>query len=274
MTDVQLFLRSFDSDAEAFFFFGRSNFEQVALHVDDVRAGRVSLRRRALDRPHSAPPAMQTAVPAVVPAVAPPPAAEVVKPRPALALPVDHPPVLVFDTETVGLKPAIVCQLGYVVIRGDGVVAYDEILKLPPLVRVSRQAQNVHGISTLDCATRGVDAAQALDAFAAVVADVLKNDGVVVGHNVKFDVRAIGETRAAHQLAESPIPLTVCLMERTRVYSPLKNKVGRAKPFRNDELYTFLYGEDPTWARLHCAIDDVYVTALNYVAGRSRGWWA
>ena len=206
----------------------------------------------------------------------PPPLSQGPSDRPVLCMPSDHRPVLVFDTETTGLKPAIVCQLAYVVIENGAVTTeYDELLRLPKGVKIERRAQEVHGISTNDCASRGVDAREALEEFARECARILGQNGRVVAHNAQFDVRAIRETRAAHRLSGSTLEVgdTFCTMKESKIYSPLRDKAGRKKAFRNEEMYEYFHGTGPTWARLHSALDDVHVTAINYSSGCHKGWW-
>ena len=200
--------------------------------------------------------------------------------RPPLTRPNGHKPALIFDTETTGLKPAIVCQLAYMVVEGGTVTTeYDQLLKLPAGVRIGKQAQAVHGVSNNDCATHGVDPREALEAFARECSRILSAGGRIAAHNSKFDVRAIRETRLAHNIIDCGENQTLedrdtfCTMAMSKAYSPLVDKSGRRKAFRNEELYFYLFGSPPSWARLHNALDDVRVTALNYSAGLSRGWW-
>ena len=183
--------------------------------------------------------------------------------------------ILVFDTETTGLKPAIVCQLAYIVVERGIVTEYEQLLRLPPNVRIEAGAQRVHGISTHACAARGVDAGEALRAFARVCERVLASNGRVVAHNADFDVRAIRETHIAHGLVASSLERerVFCTMKASKPHSPLLNKAGRAKAFKNEELYAHLFGSPPTWAKLHDALDDVRVTAHNYAGGLAEGWW-
>ena len=195
-------------------------------------------------------------------------------------MPAGHKPVVVFDTETTGLKPPIVCQLAYVVVENGAVgVEYDALLKLPPGVRIGKQAQTIHGISNQDVAKRGVDAADALELFARTCARVRLAGGRVVAHNSKFDVRAIRETRLAHNVIDHDENQTLedsdafCTMAESKQHSPLQDRAGRRKAFRNEELYAHFFGSPPSWARLHNALDDVLVTTLNYAEGLKRAWW-
>lgn len=166
-----------------------------------------------------------------------------------------------------------------VVQNGAISIEYDQLLQLPPGVRIGKQAQAVHGISNADCAKRGVDAADALELFAIECARILSTGGRVVAHNSKFDVRAVRETRLAHNIIDCgenqtlEVGDTFCTMTASKQYSQLKDKAGRKKAFKNEELYQYFHNCPPTWARLHNALDDVMVTTLNYGRGLRRNWW-
>lgn len=190
-------------------------------------------------------------------------------------------PVMFFDTETTSISPPIVCQLAFVVFEsGVPVFQYDNVLTLPANTTVAPQAFKVHGISTRDCSTKGVCAEQALEVFAAIAKGTLSQGGRVVAHNSQFDCRAIQTTRNAWRIIETPEnpELTrdefFCTMKESKKYSNLLDKRGNRKAFRNSELYQhFNDRREPTWARLHSAIDDVLVTAHNYISGEHAGWW-
>lgn len=310
LEDIALLMRSFERDADAFFFFGASTMQQVEQRIRRLHLGAVPLLRPPIPRrppvpldtvvPGTAPPPRALSAPAAVarpppreppstqraprPASPPPPPMRLlpgrVRPAPALRMPAEHKPVVVFDTETTGLKPAIVCQLAYVVVENGAVaIEYDALLKLPRGARIGWPAQKVHGISNQDVDQRGVDAACALELFARTCSRVLLAGGRVVAHNASFDARALRETREAHGLVDAGENRTLkvadafCTMAASKSRSPLQNKAGHPKPFKNEELYAHFYREPPSWARLHNALDDVMVTTLNYAAGLSKGWW-
>ena len=241
--------------------------------IQNLRLGTVPIVRPS-PAPQQQPPAVPTA------AVPPPPLPTPPFTRPPLEMPAGHRPIVCFDTETTGFSPAIVCQLAYVVVEnGEVTTEYDQLLELPRGATIGRQAQSIHGISNRACAKRGVDAAAALETFARMCARILSEGGRLVAHNSRFDVRAIRDTRSAHNLIDYEdnetltFTDTFCTMVNSKQYSPLKDKAGRQKAFKNDEMFTFLYGEPPKFARLHDALDDVHVTILCYVGGVNRGWW-
>jgi len=288
VSDDVLLLRSFANSGELFFFLGFEATRAVDERIRQIRAGEVPLVRELPGCPDAAvefdadtPPAPPPPSPSRSPVLsAPAPTSEAPHARPKLVLPIGHKPVLVFDTETTALSPPIACQLAYVLVENGAVTReVDNILKLPPGVRVQQGAFAIHGISTERCAREGVDAPAALKAFCELAQAVLLQGGSVVGHNVSFDRRAIEATRKAHEVIDmgNDQPLqkndTFCTMRSSASKSTLKDKAGRRKAMKNEELYLELYGSPPTWARLHDALADVHVTLLNYASGAVRGWW-
>jgi DNA polymerase III epsilon subunit-like protein len=183
--------------------------------------------------------------------------------------------VVVFDTETTGLKPAVIVQLAYLVIENGTVVhEVDRILKLPEGVKIQKKAQEIHKVTNEMCARGGMDAEEALSEFLCLCRGVLAEGGTLVAHNSNFDSRAIRETCEKWQIfCDFDNDNVFCTMKNSKHFSPLLNKAGHKKYFRNEELYTHFYGSPPTWARLHNALSDVFVTTLNYAEGLKRGLW-
>ena len=237
--EVRAFIESFDSIGDAFFFVGASTTQQVL--------------ERARE---SAAPVSET-----VPAAPSPPAIGF------------RNRIVVFDTETTGLSPAIACQLAYVVIQNGAIVTEsDSILKLPRGVSIQRRAQEVHKISNARCEQEGVDAPTALSQFLCLCRQVRAEGGLIVAHNASFDVRALRETCERWDVYDDlEKEHCFCTMQQSRHFSPLLAKNGKVKAFSNEELYQYFYNTKPTWARLHDALDDVKVTAFNLTAGVSRG---
>lgn len=185
-------------------------------------------------------------------------------------------PTLVWDTETAGLgKPGIV-QLAYILYENGTVTEYDRILRLPPGVRIAKQAEAVHKI-TQARSDAGAPAEPELRAFHDLITRLMTCTprGVMVGHNISFDCRAFNFTASELGLDLTPLEAgdMLCTMTASSKHSPLKTTNGRRKPFRLSELYEHLFGASPEWARLHNALDDVHVTALCYKKGSDRGWW-
>jgi len=288
--DASLLISSFENVPDAFYWVGLSTMDEIRDRMRLLSQGGRVTTPSPVD-----PTQLQIAYPPVLPAPSAPLAPPASPTRnednalksqppspemPKMVFPIGTRSLLVFDTETVGLTPPIICQLAYLVVE-DGVVTtkYNQLLRLPVGARISTQAQQVHGISNVDCARRGVVAYEALELFARTCARIIAAGGRIVAHNSKFDVRAIRSTRLAHNVIDAaenqPLEVndTFCTMTNSKQYSPLKDKAGRRKAFKLSELYEYLYGCPPTFARLHDAMGDVLVATLNYAEGARRGWW-
>lgn len=179
--------------------------------------------------------------------------------------------VLFFDTETIGLGNPVVCQLGYALHSQCGTCLREsnELLLLPAGARISCGAHKIHNISESDCHARGVDTVAHLRLLHQLALSVVKAGGLVVAHNAAFDVRAINATFSAFQVEDRFSASTFCLMRNATVYADCRNKLGRRKQPRNDELYRLLFDKEPE-ATLHDALADVRVTAANFFELRKR----
>lgn len=205
--------------------------------------------------------------------------------------------VLCWDTETAGLGKPAICQLAYILVdRNRDVQTYDKIWKLPSGIFMNKDAQKIHGISMEQCKA-GADATDELLKFWKLAQQVIDDGGVVLGHNIAFDVRAFNFTCEQWGLPNSlEHKHMIDTMKLSKPYSPLKTSNNRQKAFKNEELCELaesnmcsnpfadtrklcccadkhLWGRYPAWARLHSAMDDVHVTILNYRRGREEGWW-
>ena len=182
-------------------------------------------------------------------------------------------PVLVWDTETAGLQLPGICQLSYLLSENGTITEYDKVLKLPPAVRMSTAAVNIHKI-TAEASAAGSDPGPELILFWQTVQRVLAAGGTIVGHNVNFDANAFnfscGKLGLTNELDASHF---LCTMQASKRHSHLVNARGYTKQFKLSELYERLYGAPPSWATLHNSLDDVKVTALCYKAGRRQDWW-
>lgn len=203
-------------------------------------------------------------------------ASEAAPKQPSLELPVDAPPVLVFDVETNGGSPQLVCQLAFVLARNGGVYEGSWIFQLPDGEPMTWRALQVHGIRLATCKQHGCPPAPILEYFLCKAHEVRRAGGLVVAHNKGGDVAALRNTAVRWGC---PFDLDVsdvyCTQAHSTCFSPHVQKDGRRKPFRNPELYQYFYGSTPEWAKLHDALDDVKVTLLNVKAmmqnGRVRG---
>lgn len=189
------------------------------------------------------------------------------------------PPCLnvVFDTETTGLFDPHVLQLAYILFTNDGteIRRYNKILRLRPGKRIDPRAVEVHRINMSKVLREGVEPVQELKEFIHTCADCVISGGRVIAHNAAFDVRAINTTLSAweHSSVLMDEASTFCTMKATKMHSPLVDRAGRTKVFRNDELFKHLFGKAPDLGPLHDALTDILVTKANYLEAAKRGWW-
>jgi DNA polymerase III epsilon subunit-like protein len=185
-------------------------------------------------------------------------------------------PVLVFDTETTGFtKKDYILQLAWTAVsdQGEREVEESKIVQIPFDMLVPKRSTEIHRLTTRDVRERGVPPVPVIEQFLRDCARVQDAGGRVVAHNAPFDVRLINQT-LRRQGASFECDVDVfCLQKHTRVHSPLLDKRGRRKPFRNEELHEFLFGERPS-GKLHDALVDVGVTLRNYDECCRRGWFA
>ena len=189
---------------------------------------------------------------------------------------VASPQYLVFDTETNGGTDQRCIELAYIVFDYNfaELYRYKSYWKLPAFVSINVYAQNVHGISEEVLRNHGLDPRQGLEQFYEWVDRIASCGGVVVAHNAAFDANVINRTSRMNGIARTfTKEECFCTMQRSVQYAGCKNKRGQQRNPKNSELYEILHGTSPTWAKLHSALDDVRVTAMNFHNGRKRGWW-
>ena len=191
---------------------------------------------------------------------------------PSLELPRDAPPVLVFDVETNGGSPQLVCQLAFVLVREGVVYEGSWIFQLPDGETISWRAFNVHGIRLQTCKQHGLSPAPVIEYFLCKAHEIRQSGGLVVAHNKGGDVAALRNTAVRWGCPFDLDPEDVyCTQANSTCFSPHVKKDGRPKPFRNSELYEYFYGGAPEWAKLHDALDDVKITLLNVKAMMEHG---
>jgi DNA polymerase III epsilon subunit-like protein len=183
---------------------------------------------------------------------------------------------LVFDTETSGLSGRdCVLQLAYVIFdaKGQQLLAYNQLWKLPTGVDVGWGAYKVHKIGRARLAREGLDPQCEACAFMGV-ARVLNERGVrLVAHNAAFDLRMLNQTASNWGLKDKLSgDAAFCTYRAATPHMGLTAKNGRAKGPSNEALYRYFFGEAPTEI-LHDALGDVRVTARSYQEGILRGWW-
>ncbi len=189
--------------------------------------------------------------------------------------------ILVFDTETSGLPkragfeklmPAWdiksydtcrVIQLAWATYTQEGALIRKKSLYIKPdgFVLNDQTANSVHNITMETLLNKGVPIRKALREFEAE----LGLAGIVVGHNVRFDVHALaseawrcGLNDLAAAIEGAPVH---CTMRLAKNYCGAKGQYGLKFP-RLSELFMKLYGVEPTVQ--HDAMADVETTAACY----------
>lgn len=193
-----------------------------------------------------------------------------------------RPSVVAFDTETTGLRGAVI-QAALVEVDAHGTErsVFSGIVPPPDGYRLEPAAVAVHRITQ-----RRIDAeGQPAVPFFRTLVTALKrarDDGKrVVAHNASFDVARLNETLVAHGMHDEQVgtDLVFCTMHGSKRHCGLTNRRGAMRCPKNAELYELLTGEDVVeavtgGAALHDAATDARITARSYLEGRRRGWWA
>ncbi len=176
---------------------------------------------------------------------------------------------LVFDTETTGLPrdwnaplsdvdnwPRVV-QVAWQLHGPDGALieARDFLIK-PEGFNIPFGAEEIHGISTELARNEGVSASEALAAFQSA----LDRTQFMVGHNLKFDLNALGAEYLRLGWDESWIakPVLDTMTPQTAALVGIPGRSG-FKPAKLGELHAKLFGQE--FAEAHNATADVEATA-------------
>lgn len=185
-----------------------------------------------------------------------------------------RPSVVAFDTETTGLRGAVV-QAALVELDAHGRTqsTFSGIVAPPSGYVMEAGAVAVHGITPAR-----IDAeAESPTVFFSELMTRFKrarDEGKrLVAHNSAFDVSRLNETLSAHGFKDR-LGDVFCTMRGAKRHCGMVDRRGAPKCPKNDELYRHLYGADAsTIGTLHDATTDATVTALNFLEGRRRGWW-
>ena len=176
---------------------------------------------------------------------------------------------LVFDTETTGLPrdwnaplsdldnwPRVV-QVAWQLHAADGsLVEACDFLVQPDGFNIPFGAEDIHGISTELARTEGLPAAEVM----AKLRDALARAEFMVGHNLKFDLSALGAEFLRLGWDESWItkPVLDTMTPQTAALVGIPGR-GGFKPAKLGELHAKLFGQ--AFAEAHNATADVEATA-------------
>ena len=177
---------------------------------------------------------------------------------------------LIFDTETTGLPkrdnapvsevdnwPRVVQIAWQMHDESGGLTAHHNVLIRPDGFEIPYSAEKVHGISTEKAKTEGVPLEEALSIFN----KSLKQCRVLIGHNIRFDMNALGAEFIRSGVATSFLDIQqVCTMHSSTDYLKLSGgRGGKFKAPKLIELYEFLF--DERFSEAHNAAADVEATA-------------
>ncbi|MEY4651245.1 MAG: hypothetical protein RJA06_1318 [Bacteroidota bacterium] len=188
---------------------------------------------------------------------------------------------LVFDTETTGLPrdwnaplsdldnwPRVV-QVAWQLHAADGsLVEACDFLVQPDGFNIPFGAEDIHGISTELARTEGLPAAEVM----AKLRDALARAEFMVGHNLKFDLNALGAEFLRLGWDESWItkPVLDTMTPQTAALVGIPGR-GGFKPAKLGELHAKLFGQ--AFAEAHNATADVEATARCFwELARIRHW--
>jgi len=183
-----------------------------------------------------------------------------------------------FDTETTGIPknynapisdvgnwPRLV-QIGYIVMEGKQSLHEHEAIIKPEGFEIPAEASSVHKITTERALTEGTALIAVLDEFTFWV----NQCGVVIGHNVSFDVNIVG-AEFFRMYGKSPLEgkKTVDTMVLGTNFCQIPRGNGRYKYPKLHELYRKLFDKD--MGEAHTALQDISNTAECYFAMVERG---
>lgn len=187
-------------------------------------------------------------------------------------------PILIFDTETTGIKPetARIVQLAAILLADD----FEERGRMNVLVQqdlpIPSEATRIHGITTGRANGEGTTLAAALSEFCALVdlASETPHEGWIVAHNLAYDYKlyCYELARAGVKREKTGLLLPFCTMraltERMRLPSRYPNSF---KWPRLGEAFRFCFNR--SFEGAHDALADVEATRDIYIHGCREGWW-
>lgn len=208
-------------------------------------------------------------------------------------------PVLAIDTETTGLRGAVV-QIALVYISADGSreSVFTGLAHPPAGFKMEAAAERVHGISSARLKQEAVDDAHEFFHEVFLRIQDARHQGLrVVAHNATFDIARLNDTFKGHGLPHRiGADEVFCTMRAGRQRCNLRTVKGAPRCPKNSELYEILVSDAlgrgpegyalPQFAidlatltspdsssQLHDAAVDARITAHAWLEGRRKGWW-
>ncbi len=145
--------------------------------------------------------------------------------------------------------------------ENGGLTGHHNLLIRPDGFEIPYSAEKVHGISTEKAKSQGLPLEEALSIFN----DSLDRSRILVGHNISFDISALGAEFIRSGIETSFLDKKqVCTMRSTTDYLKLTGgRGGKFKPPKLMELYEYLFEEQ--FQDAHNAAADVEATAMCFL---------
>lgn len=189
-----------------------------------------------------------------------------------------RPPVVAFDTETTGLRGAVIqAAIVEMSARGEETDVFCAIVPPPSGYRLEPGAVAVHKITQQRIDAEGQSAVPFLRDVVTRLKRARLEGKRIVAHNGAFDVARLNETLFAHGMPERlDLDDVFCTMRHAKRHCGLLDRRGAPRFPKNAELYELLY-TTPAISRmgeLHDATVDARITAMSFLEGRRRRWWS
>lgn len=192
---------------------------------------------------------------------------------------------LFFDTETSGFisnklsydhpEQAWIVQLGAILATKDEVIDTIDILIHANGRKIGKYAKDVHGFSEQDCDSKGISELDAVVAFS----NLLQSHPTRVCHNYTFDSTFLEQLFQRNMEDLDDVSRSIhyiqlphfCTMKDSKIkkFVDARNKLGRIKWPRLDELYMKLFNEK--FDNAHNAMADVEATMRCFFELQDRG---
>ena len=169
---------------------------------------------------------------------------------------------IVLDTETPGFGCNNLIQLAYIVYDAE----FNQIKSVNHLINENIGKRDFFKKSTVaHIKKEGKHPKEVFDELSRDFAGVSH----VICHNSTFDIKLL-ELYYKKLGMPNVIPKIICTMKTTRDYCGLKNKAGKSKAAKLEELYTKCFGSGPDTELTHDALYDVKITfeCFRYLCGK------
>lgn len=167
---------------------------------------------------------------------------------------------LLFDTETTGLsKTANLVSIAWLLANENGITLHSEyhIIK-PEGWIIPEESIAIHKITQSDAEKYGAKLSGIIDRFLWYVGEC----DVLVAHNIQFDQKVINNTLknvlGKALMLEDYGKRMFCTMQNSKEFVSKPSKTGKFKNPKLSEMYTELFGKEPT-GTLHNAMTDVQI---------------